>query len=108
MSKIIDITNKLRFEEKPGIRIKDTVISVNNDAPTMMEVMAILEDSKNNMTSGDIKRLAVLLFGEEEKEKLDSLKLDIDDYTQAIINTAMVAVNRFEESKGEEETPAMT
>lgn len=32
MSKIIDITDKLNFEEKPIIKVKDVEIKANNDA----------------------------------------------------------------------------
>ena len=36
MSKIIDITDKLNFEEKPIIKVKDVEIKANNDAVTML------------------------------------------------------------------------
>ena len=45
MSKIIDITDKLNFEERPQIKIKDTVVNVNDDAISMLKVTAIFEDA---------------------------------------------------------------
>lgn len=106
MSKIIDITDKLSFDEKPSIKIKDTVLKVNNDTPTMFKVMAILEDGAGK--SAEIKRLVSLLFDFEECEKLDALKLAFPDYSKVIMNTAKIAVNGFDEAEGEEATPATT
>lgn len=109
MSKIIDITNKLNFEEKPCIQIKGTVIPVNNDAASMLKVMAIMEESATHMTTENIERLEGLLFDEEAAASLRSLKLTISDYVQTIMQTAMVAANHFEEDEqGEEATPATT
>lgn len=110
MSRIIDITDKLNFEEKPSIQIKDAVVAVNNDAPTMLEVMAILEDGneKKRMSPRDISRLYELLFGEEQRRQIQALKLDIADFTVMIMETATAAANRYEETEGEAATPATT
>ena len=32
MSKLIDITDKLNFEEKPSVRVKNVDLAINNDA----------------------------------------------------------------------------
>ena len=40
MAKVIDITDKLSFEEKPAILIKGKRIEVNNDASTMLKLFA--------------------------------------------------------------------
>ena len=37
--KVIDITEKLNFAEKPKIIIKDTEITVNNSAVTILKIM---------------------------------------------------------------------
>ena len=105
MSKIIDITDKLNFEEKPRIRIKNIEAQVNNDAPTVLKVTALFEDGK----IGTAKLLQVyeLLFSENEREKIDSLKLSFEDFGALLINTAM-AVAGVEEEEGEARTPAMT
>ena len=39
MSKIIDITDKLNFEQKPQIKIKDTVLTVNDEAVALLEIL---------------------------------------------------------------------
>ena len=109
MSKIIDITDKLSFEEKPCIQIKGTVIPVNNDAASMLKVMAIMEESATHMTTENIERLEGLLFDEEAAALLRSLKLTISNYVQTIMQTAKKDENRFEEDEqGEEATQATT
>ena len=106
MSRIVDITDKLNFEENPCIKIKDTVIAVKNDAPSMLKASAIMEEG--NIKTAQIEQLVGLLFEESEQKKLDSLKLTIEDYVKTIMNTALVAANRFDTSvnEGEEQTPA--
>ena len=36
---IVDITDKLNFEESPKLKIKNVTVEVNADAPTMLKVM---------------------------------------------------------------------
>ena len=38
MSKLIDITDKLNFEEKPSVRVKNVDLAINNDAVSMLKV----------------------------------------------------------------------
>lgn len=106
MSKIIDITDKLSFEEKPCVKIKDTVLAVNNDTPSMMKVMAILEDGTGK--ASDVRQLVDLLFDAQEQEKLNALKLPFPDYSKVIMQAAEVAAGGAVDVEGETETPAMT
>lgn len=112
MARIVDITDKLNFEEKPGIKIKDTVITINNDAPSMLKVLAILEDDGGKMKPSAIQKLADLLFDEEEYAKLVALRLSIEDYTMVVFQTAAVASGwngkDEEDAEKETETPATT
>lgn len=39
MSKIIDITNKLAFEDNPRLKIKDTELEIDATAENMLKVM---------------------------------------------------------------------
>ena len=39
MSRIIDITEKLNFDEKPKIKIKDKTFEVNDSAVTMLKIL---------------------------------------------------------------------
>ena len=42
MAKIIDITDKLNFEQKPQIKIKDTVLTVNDEAVALLEILSLI------------------------------------------------------------------
>lgn len=42
MSKLIDITDKLNFEEKPSVRVKNVDLAINNDAVSMLKVAHFL------------------------------------------------------------------
>lgn len=106
MSKIIDITDKLNFEEKPCIQIKGTVLAVNNDVPSVMKIMAILEDGTGK--ASDVRQLVDLLFDAPEQEKLDALKLTFPDYSKAIMSAAEFAAGGTLDAAGEEATPATT
>lgn len=74
MSKIIDITNKLNFEEKPKILVKGTEIEVNNDAISFIKAIALF-DSENGVSSSDLLSALELLFDEENREKIAKLHL---------------------------------
>ena len=46
MSKVIDITEKLNFEENPKLKIKDAEIEVNTDATTVLTLMQTIGDEE--------------------------------------------------------------
>ena len=49
MSKVIDITEKLNFEENPKLKIKDAEIEVNTDATTVLTLMQTIGDEKGTL-----------------------------------------------------------
>lgn len=105
MSKIIDITNKLNFDEKPKLVIKGTEIEVNNDAISFIKAIALF-DSENGISSTDILSALELLFDEENREKIAKLHLSFDDLSTVIKTaTELIADN---DSEGEIQTPATT
>jgi hypothetical protein len=105
MSKIIDITNKLNFEEKPKILVKGTEIEVNNDAISFIKAIALF-DSENGISSTDILSAIELLFDEENREKIAKLHLSFADLSTVIKTaTELIADN---DSEGEIQTPATT
>lgn len=105
MSKIIDITNKLNFDEKPKLVIKGTEIEVNNDAISFIKAIALF-DSENGISSTEILSALELLFDEENREKIAKLHLSFADLS-TVIKTAieLIADN---DSEGEIQTPATT
>lgn len=105
MSKIIDITNKLNFDERPKLVINGTEIEVNNDAISFIKAIALF-DSENGISSTDILSALELLFDEENREKIAKLHLSFDDLSTVIKTaTELIADN---DSEGEIQTPATT
>lgn len=105
MSKIIDITNKLNFDERPKLVIKGTEIEVNNDAISFIKAIALF-DSENDISSSDILSALELLFDEENREKIAKLHLSFADLSTVIKTaTELIADN---DSEGEIKTPATT
>lgn len=85
MSKILDITDKLNFEENPKIKVKDVELEINASAENLIKVMALASD-ENNMNN--IVKMCDLIFTKESKKKLDSLKLNFKDFT-SVVNIAL-------------------
>lgn len=105
MSKIIDITDKLNFEEKPKLIIKGVEITVNDSAKGILEIFPLL---KNDVTPGEIKKICETLFSPEDIEKLSKLKLNFVDFTTVIYSAIGLVTGSDEDDEGEEKTPAMT
>ncbi len=109
MSRIIDITNKLNFEEKPIIKVKDVEIEANNDAVTMLKVVALLGENGEGVAVKDVLTVYNLLFDEENRKKVESLKLSMEDFSTLVMESAQLIMNNGEEpDEGETATPAMT
>ena len=105
MSKIIDITNKLNFDEKPKLVIKGTEIEVNNDAISFIKTVALF-DSEDGVKTSDILSALELLFDKENREKIAKLHLSFADLSTVIKTaTELIADN---DSEGEIQTPATT
>lgn len=105
MSKLIDITDKLNFEEKPSVRVKNVDLAINNDAVSMLKVAALFEDG--NGKSKDVIEMYHLLFDESEREKIEKLKLDMHDFNALISESAKIATGDLTD-EGEVQTPATT
>ena len=108
MSKIIDITDKLNFEEKPIIKVKDVEIKTNNDAVTMLKVIALFDNDGEGMSVKNVLNIYNLLFDEENQQKIDSLKLSFEDFSTLVVEAAQAVINDNEEPEGETTTPATT
>lgn len=105
MSKLIDITDKLYFEEKPSVRVKNVDLAINNDAVSMLKVAALFEDG--NGKSKDVIEMYHLLFDESEREKIEKLKLNMHDFNALISESAKIATGDLTD-EGEVQTPATT
>lgn len=106
MAKKVDITDKLNFEEKPVIIIKGKEIEVNDDASTVLKIMATV-DNGAEVTLTDLTKMAEMLFTKQGKKNLDSLRLNIMDYSM-VIETAMNLITGDDKETGELESPGTT
>lgn len=98
MSKLIDITDKLNFEEKPSVRVKNVDLAINNDAVSMLKVAALFEDG--NGKSKDVIEMYHLLFDESEREKIEKLKLNMHDFNALISESAKIATGDLTDEGG--------
>ena len=105
MSKLIDITDKLNFEEKPSVRVKNVDLAINNDAVSMLKVAALFEDG--NGKSKDVIEMYHLLFDESEREKIEKLQLNMHDFNVLISVSSKIATGDLTD-EGEVQTPATT
>ena len=103
MARIIDITEKLNFEESPKLIIKGEEIEINNKAVDVLKITPTLE--KGGLTAADILTLYQTLFSEESREKIESLGLTFDDFSTVIMQAAQMLVGGGE---GEAPTPTTT
>jgi len=102
MAKIIDITEKLDFEEPPKLKVKDVELAVNDDASTMLQIMQLLDDGEG-ISPADIVAMYELVFPEKERKKLDKLKLNFRNFQQ-VVNAAISLVTGTEmDGEGEKE-----
>lgn len=103
MGKVIDITDKLSFDENPKILIKGELYEVNADARTMLEIMGAF--ANNDEAAGSLSAYEKL-FSQKDREKIESLKLSFKDL-MIIIETAMNLV-QGEDEEGEAKPHTMT
>lgn len=99
MAKVVDITEKLDFEERPEIIIKDVHIKINNSAETMLRIMG-------NFNGDDEVEAVInsvdLLFDKNEKKKLDKLKLSFKDFMKVVTEAMDIIRGDDGEETGEQ------
>ena len=84
MAKIIDITEKLNFEEKPKIKIKNVTIEVDDSAPTALKLMEVMSGVDGDPTVAQMKNLYEIIFSEQDRAKIDKLGLNIKNWMALI------------------------
>lgn len=103
MAKTVDITSKLNFEEKPQLKIKDTLITVNNEAATILKLLPKMSEK---VTPSAIAEMCEMLFEPSEYEKVMSLKLNLNDFMVLVDEASQLVVGDNE--PGEAATPTTT
>lgn len=96
MAKIVDITDKLEFDENPKLIIKDKELEVNADASTVLKIMGILGDG-NNVQPDDVVKMYELIFSDADRKKIDKMKLQFTDF-QTLVFSAISLITGEEES----------
>ena len=104
MARVFDITDKLNFEEKPRIKIKGEEIEINDAAVDMLKIMPQL--SKRKLKVDDINLMYQTLFPEESQKKIESLRLNFEDFSTVVLEAA--AALQGGDGEGETQTPATT
>ena len=87
MGKIVDITDKLAFDENPCFVIKGKKLEVNSDAPTMLKVMALMADG--GAGAKEIMETYNLMFTTEAKSMIEEMHISFSD----LITVVKEAVN---------------
>lgn len=83
---IYNMDDKLKFNEKPKIKINDKItVSVNNDAEDILRLMGAVAEKGELESSLDA---IDILFSAEDRKKIKSLHLNIEDFT-TLVYTAM-------------------
>lgn len=98
----VDITDKLNFEEKPEITIKGENYKINNEATTFLKLTPLME----NPTPQSLTKAYEHIFDEEERARLEKLKLSFNDFQTVIIEAVNLVVG--DTDQGEVVTPATT
>lgn len=87
MAKVVDITDKLSFEVNPSIKIKEEMYAINADAKTVLEIMGLFNDERDNTEAAFAAYEK--LFSEKDRKKLN--KLPFKDL-MTVISSAMQLV----------------
>ncbi|MBP3469702.1 MAG: hypothetical protein J6K26_09335 [Lachnospiraceae bacterium] len=94
MAKVVDITDKLSFDENPKIVIKGELFEVNADARTMLEIMGLF----SSKGQGEAALEAFdKMFSEKDRKRIDEMNLPFKDFMK-LIEIAMDLISGEEES----------
>lgn len=99
MSKIIDITDKLNFDENPKLSIKGKELEVNADAATALKIIGVVGDDEG-VSAKDMSDMYEILFTEEARKEIENFKLSIDDFKTVVAEAINLVVG--EDDQGEQ------
>lgn len=109
MAKIIDITEKLDLSGNPVLVIQDDELEVNADAATVLKIMGIAADEKEDAmtTAQRTLKMYELLFPKKSRELIEKKRLSFNDL-QTVIGEAMRLAVGDDKSEGEVQTHTTT
>lgn len=77
MGKVVDITEKLTFDENPKLLIKGKELEVKAGAPTVLKVMSLMDSDAPG--AKEIIKAYELILPEKSRKELDSMNLSFGD-----------------------------
>ena len=90
------IVDKMKYAEKPEIEIADGVtIKVNNKAMALLEASELFD---GDMSTAAIHRLMGLRYSPEDREKIDALDLNLEDFMTLIQESLTAAIGSGEKN----------
>lgn len=98
--KIIDITEKLSFEENPILVIKGKELEVNTDAETVLKLMGIIGDQED-ASQKEVLDMYELIFPEDSRKAISELSLSFNDL-KLVIKEAMSLITEEDHALGEQ------
>lgn len=75
MSRIVNITDKLNFEENPALQIGDMTVEVHADAETVLRLMGTFQ-GKDEVDINTVTEMMGLLFDPEAVQQLCAMERD--------------------------------
>lgn len=99
MAKVVDITDKLSFDENPVIKIRGEELEIQSDAENMIRMIGLFESTASEMEA--IMKAANMLFSGQDMKKLKKMKLKIKDFMEVVRMAIDIAMGE-DESQGEQ------
>lgn len=100
MGKVLDITEKLKFEENPALIISGKKYEINADANTMIEVMSEIGPG-DDTSPASISKLCKMVFTNKAQRDLEKLHLKFEDYTMVVNEAINLILGSEEDEEGE-------
>lgn len=81
MAKVVDITEKLSFDDNPKLIIKGEEFEVNSDATTVLQMMG---DFSNKSEIDASLSAYERMFSEKDRKRIEKMKLPFKDLMKII------------------------
>ncbi len=99
MAKVVNITDKLSFDENPRIQIRDREFEINADAETVLLMMG--DFSSKSQTAAALSAYE-RMFSEKDRNEISKMKLPFKDLMVIIEESMSLATGTQEEEEGEQ------
>ena len=99
MAKVVDITEKLNFDENPSLLVKGKKIEVDASAETVLKVMGKFSEggAENAKFMVDMYHL---IFPEQSRKTIEELGLKFNDFS-TLVEAAIDLIVEGDEEQGE-------